>query len=172
MTPAKITHKLVYSLALLACALSHSASASAEPKNLGPLAWMVGCWQSADGASVENWSPPIGGVMFGYATTMKDGQLAFFEQARLDLRRDRFAYAVSPDGDRWVTFLSAPLAPPVLDKKGKPLPAPAAISFENSENNFPQRIEYHSSGKKSLAATISKLDGSRPTGYAWEKCKD
>ena len=168
----KISSKLARILALAACALGLAAQASAEPKNLGPLAWMVGCWQSVDGANIETWSAPVGGVMFGYATTMKDGQLAFFEQARIDLRRDRFAYSVSPDGDRWVTFVSPPAAAPALDKKGKPLPAPAAISFENSENNFPQRIAYHAAGKKSLAATISKLDGSRPTDYAWEKCKD
>src|ERR1700759_3424711 len=78
-----------------ACAIGLAASASAEPKNLGPLAWMVGCWQSSDGANVETWTAPVGGVMFGYATTMKNGQLAFFEQARIDLRRDRYAYSVS-----------------------------------------------------------------------------
>jgi hypothetical protein len=169
MTPSS---KLARAAAITACAIGLAAGASAEPKNLGPLAWMVGCWQSADGVNVENWSAPVGGVMFGYATTVKGGQLAFFEQARIDMRRDRYAYSVSPDGDRWVTFVSPPLPPPELDKRGRPLPAPAAISFENSENNFPQRIEYHSAGRKSLAATISKLDGSQPTGYAWEKCRD
>ncbi|MEP7209206.1 MAG: DUF6265 family protein [Alphaproteobacteria bacterium] len=168
----KLSDKLFRAATLATCVAGLAASASAEPKNFGPLAWMVGCWQSADGANVENWSAPLGGVMFGYATTIKDGQLAFFEQARIDLRHDRFAYSVSPDGDRWVTFVSPPVGPPELDKRGKPLPAPAAISFENSENTFPQRIEYHSAGKKSLAATISKLDGSQPTAYTWDKCRD
>jgi hypothetical protein len=164
--------KLARLLALSACALGLAAGASGEPRNLGPLGWMVGCWQSADGVNVENWSAPIGGVMFGYATTIKDGKLAFFEQTRIDLRRDRYAYSVSPDGDRWVTFVSPPIPPPEVDKRGRPLPGPEAIEFQNAENNFPQRIEYHAAGKKSLAATISKLDGSQPTPYAWERCRD
>ena len=61
--------KLARILALSACALGLAAGASGEPRNLGPLGWMVGCWQSADGVNVENWSAPVGGVMFGYATT-------------------------------------------------------------------------------------------------------
>jgi hypothetical protein len=158
--------------ALAACAIGLAAGASAEPKNLGPLSWMVGCWQSSDGANVATWSAPVGGVMFGYATTMKGGQLAFFEQARIDMRRDRYAYSVSPDGDRWVTFVSAPVPAPVLDKRGRPAPGPEAIAFQNSENNFPQRIEYHAAGKRALAATVSKLDGSQPTAYTWERCRD
>jgi hypothetical protein len=49
-------------------------------------------------------------------------------------------------------------------------PAPAAITFENGENEFPQRITYRQPGKGQLAATISQLDGSRPVNYVWVEC--
>ncbi len=158
-------------LAAAACALGLAATASAEPRYEGPLDWMVGCWQSADHASVQVWSEPVGGVMFGYATTLKDGALAFFEQDRIDLRRDRVSYSVSPDGDRWVVFVAPPPQPPQLDKRGRPLPPPEIATFENSSNAYPQRIQYRSDGRKGLAATISNLDGSRTSELAWEKCR-
>lgn len=163
---------LARAAAMSACALGLAATASAEPRDLGALSWMVGCWQSKDGANVEVWSPPVGGVMFGHATTSKDGALTFFEQARIDMRRDRFGYSVSPQGDRWVTFVSPPAPPPELDRKGRPLPGPPVATFENGANGYPQRIQYRSTGKRSLAATISNLDGSRAVEYAWEKCRN
>jgi hypothetical protein len=124
---------------------------------------MVGCWVSADGANQETWSLPRGGVMFGYATTMQNGALAFFEQSRIDLRNARAAYTASPDGQRPVVFTepAANSAAPA---------APNAVSFENPDHDYPQRITYRAT-KGGLAATISKMDGSRPTDYAWERCK-
>ena len=120
---------------------------------------MVGCWRSADGMNQEVWSAPLGNVMFGYATTMQGGALAFFEQSRIDLRAARAAYTASPDGQRPVVFTETPAG------------VAGSVTFENPEHDYPQRITYHVT-KKGLAATISKVDGSRVTEYAWTKCKD
>jgi hypothetical protein len=140
-------------LALGACASGPDAAAS------GPLAWMTGCWISADGANTETWSAPRGGLMFGHAVTMKDGAVQFFEQSRIDLRKPRATYTASPDGQRPITF-TQPDAPVAAD----------AVSFENAEHDYPQRIAYRSTGRNSLVATISLLDGSRPTNYSWTRC--
>ncbi|MBI1360345.1 MAG: hypothetical protein GC155_08685 [Alphaproteobacteria bacterium] len=158
-------------LAVTVCAAGVATAASAEPRYQGPLDWMVGCWETADHASVQVWSEPVGGVMFGYATTMKDGALAFFEQDRIDLRNERPSYSVSPDGDRWVAFVAPPPKPPELDKRGRPLPPAEVATFENSSNAYPQRIQYRSDGRRGLSATISNLDGSRTTELSWEKCR-
>jgi len=107
---------------------------------------------------------PRGGLMFGYATTMQAGKLAFFEQSRIDLRNARAAYTASPEGQRPVVF-TEPAPNPVA------LVAPDTISFENAEHDYPQRITYRKT-RDGLAATISRLDGSRPTQYAWERCED
>ena len=48
--------------------------------------------------------------------------------------------------------------------------APNSIRFENSEHDYPQRIVYRQPKKGELAATISRLDGSRPVNYAWVEC--
>lgn len=141
-------------LALSACA------SGPDPETLGPLAFMVGCWRSADGLNTEEWSAPQGGVMFGHATTMQNGQLAFFEQSRIDLRQGNAVYTASPQGQRPTDFVAPRNA----------LSA-AGVAFENPQHDYPQKINYRPNGKKGLAATISLLDGSRPTEYAWVRCE-
>ena len=41
------------------------------------------------------------------------------------------------------------------------------MTFENGDHDYPQRIAYRRT-EQGLAATISKLDGSRPFEYAWD----
>lgn len=162
-------------LRLAACAATAfifvgCASAAPKPDPRGPLAWMVGCWRSQDGVNTEEWSASLGGVMFGHATTIKNGELTYFEQTRIELRRGRATYTASPDGQRAIDFVEAPPQPAAPLKKGEK-PPPPSITFENPDHDYPQRITYRSLGSKGLAATISKLDGSQPTEYVWVYCK-
>jgi hypothetical protein len=149
--------RLGCSLALAAAALSGCASGPNVQRD-GPLAFMVGCWASADGANREVWSAPAGGVMFGHATTMREGRLAFFEQARIDLRTQPAVYTVSPNGLRSASF---------LERSGS---TTKGATFENPQNEAPQRIFYRTDGRNRLAATVSQLDGSRATEYQWKRC--
>ena len=151
--PAKFAAAGATLLALASCA------SGPDPATLGRLGFMVGCWQSADAANRETWSVPAGDVMFGYATTLNAGKLAFFEQSRIDLRQARAVYTASPEGQRPVEFVENPTGA-----------APATVTFENSTHDYPQRIAYRQT-KTGLAATISKLDGTRPTEYAWTRCE-
>ena len=68
-------------LAAAALGIALAACASSPKRDLGRLGFMVGCWKSADGVNLEVWSPPEGGLMFGYATTTRNGALATFEVA-------------------------------------------------------------------------------------------
>lgn len=143
------------------CLLAMSGCASAPSAETdGRLFYMVGCWRSADGVNQETWASPIGGLMFGHAQTFQSGQLSFFEQSRIDLRTQPATFTVSPNGARSVTFVEDPEA--VI--AGTP-----SVTFQNAENDFPQKITYRQA-KKGLEATISMLDGSRAVEYAWERC--
>lgn len=157
--------------AALASGLASLAGCASAPteQEAGRFYWMVGCWKSADGVNTETWSRSEGGVMFGYATTMKAGQLDFFEQARIELRRGRAIYTTSPGGQRPIDFFEPPAKPVTLAKGEKP-PLPS-IRFENPDHDYPQAITYRQT-KDGLAATVSLLDGSRPTEYAWQRCKN
>lgn len=149
-------------VSVLAVALALGACASNPKVDQGRFPFMVGCWQSADGVNKEVWSYPEGGIMFGYATTTKDGAVTTWEQSRIDLRPSRATYTASPEGQRPITFVEQPTAATA--------PGPAvSVVFENGDHDFPQRIEYRQA-KEGLAATISKLDGSRQVPYVWERC--
>ena len=149
-------------VSVLAVALALGACASNPKMDPGRFPFMVGCWQSADGVNKEVWSYPEGGIMFGYATTTRDGAVTTWEQSRIDIRPSRSTYTASPEGQRPITFVEAP--------NGAAASAPAAsVVFENGDHDFPQRIEYRPA-KEGLAATISKLDGTRPVQYVWERC--
>jgi hypothetical protein len=145
------------SLAVLGAAALTGCASGPSADELGRLGFMAGCWVSPDGANQETWSIPRGGIMFGHATTIQGGKLAFFEQTRIDLRSQRATYTASPDGQRPVVFTEALNA------------APDVVTFENAEHDYPQRIIYRKN-KNGLAATISLLNGQRPTQYTWERC--
>jgi Domain of unknown function (DUF6265) len=146
---------------VVAAVLAVGATGLAAGQNVkrdGRLAFMVGCWKSEDGANREVWTAPVGGVMFGHATTMREGRLAFFEQARIDLRTQPAIYTVSPNGLRSASF---------LERAGS---TTKGVTFENPQNEAPQLIFYRTDGRNKLAATVSQLDGSRATEYKWKKC--
>lgn len=152
--------KLVSAAAL---GLALAACASNPKQDPGRFGFMVGCWKSADQVNKEVWSYPEGGIMFGYATTTNQGAMTTWEQSRIDLRPSRATYTASPEGQRPITFVETSPGPAGT--------APAAsVTFENGDHDYPQRIQYRAVDG-GLAATISKLDGTRPVEYAWTRCR-
>lgn len=154
--------KLKLAIAAAAAILTASCASGPDYATMGRLAWMVGCWQSADGANQETWGAPNAGVMFGGATTTRNGELAFFEQTRIMLNSQPATYVASPNGARPVTFVENPEVPGLEDFP--------QVVFDNPQNEYPQRITYRSPGRDLLAATVSQLDGSRATQYSWSRC--
>jgi hypothetical protein len=153
----------LFSAAAVIGLVALSGCASAPKRDLGRLAFMVGCWQSTDGVNLEVWSPPEGGLMFGYATTTQGGKMVGYEQSRIDTRSPRATYNASPDGQRPVVFTETAPDPVALV-------ALNTITFENADHDYPQRITYRAV-KDGLTATISKIDGSRSGNYSWARCK-
>lgn len=151
----KLVSVAVVCLALAACA----SNPKQEPGRFG---FMIGCWQSPDGANKEVWSYPEGGIMFGYATTTRDGSLATWEQSRIDQRASRAVYTASPEGQRPIQFLEKTPDPVAPAGRGQ-------VTFENGDHDYPQRISYRAT-EDGLTAQISKLDGSRPFTYSWARC--
>ena len=162
-----MTHRICLTAGVLATLVLAGACASGgQSGDNGRLGWMVGCWQSAGGVNQETWTAPKGGVMFGHAATMRDGELAFFEQSRIDMRGLRAVYAVSPNGLRAAEFIERPGVAP-SDLRDAP---PREIVFENPQHDYPQRIAYRRTGD-GLAATVSLLDGGRASEYSWTRCR-
>src|SRR5262249_8676071 len=120
-------------IAVAAATLAACASGP-DPEELARLGFMAGCWQSNPDAqgrtNKQVWSALLSGLMWGWAPAVKRGQVIWFEQTRIDLRNRVAAYIASPEGQRPFIFTETTPNPPT----------PAAITFENGENEFPQRI--------------------------------
>ncbi|MGB3626466.1 MAG: DUF6265 family protein [Henriciella sp.] len=147
--------------ALIICAagipLLASCAANAEPAADMGLSWMTGCWAHEDGATREIWSAPEGGLMFGYSVTLRGGEAVFFEDLRIEMRDGKAVYIASPGGAPPTEFTET-------ERGG------ISITFENPDNDYPQRIRYDLN-RVALIATISLADGSKVRSFPMARCE-
>lgn len=125
-------------------AITACAAARAEESPLSSLAWMAGCWASESGepGSGEQWMPPAGGTMLGMGRTVKNGKTVEHEFLQIGTNSEGQAtYTAHPSGQKEATFVATELA------KG-------AVTFENLEHDFPQRVIYKALPGDRLAARI------------------
>jgi hypothetical protein len=143
---------------MFACAGLALASVAAATVVPGPalkeLAWMSGDWvsETPDGWTEEYWTADRGGMMLGLNRSGKGEKATAFEYMRL--QRDatgRVMFWASPGGKPAVGF--------VRTKAGRRM-----ATFENPNNDYPQRIVYERSGGV-LTGTISDLKGGN--AYSW-----
>lgn len=131
------------------------ASASLRADGLD---WLLGCWQNADRTESEVWTRGTDGSLLGFAVTLSEGQLAFYEILRIHRdESDRLAYAAHPMGGAPTVFLETSLA---ADR----------VLFSNPDHDYPQEIAYRREGDN-LFGTISKLNGADPRSFDKTRCE-
>ena len=115
------------------------------------LGWLAGSWRMEKGGRVrdEQWMAPAGGAMLGMARTVAKGVTVEFEF--LQIRE-------GPGGDLY--YVARASGQPEATYRGTSATA-AAVVFENSEHDFPQKISYELQPDGSLLAT---LEGPGPDG--------
>ncbi|MDX1293472.1 MAG: DUF6265 family protein [Hyphomonas sp.] len=138
-------------------ALSGCASAPpgpAEPPT-HPLGWLTGCWVSEDGAAKEVWSTPEAGFLFGYALTLDDAGVSFFEQMHIR-PGPLYILNVYPAGVGPSKFVES-------------LQTDKSVTFINGAHDYPQRIHYQREGDV-LKAHIALQDGSNRRDFDYRAC--
>ncbi|MEO0607956.1 MAG: DUF6265 family protein [Pseudomonadota bacterium] len=147
----------VAALALNACTSLSSADApgpdTRPPSNA--LDWLTGCWQSESGDAREVWSEAEDGYYFGYAVSLRDGKVVFFEQMRID-PAPMPIFNAYPAGTGPSAFPATALAA-------------ESVTFANPEHDYPQKIQYTRSGD-ALNAVISLIDDRRPGQFNFIRC--
>jgi hypothetical protein len=121
-----------------------SMPAHAEDAPLERLGWLAGCWASETGepGSVEHWLPLAGGTMLGIGRTVKNGRTVEHEFLQIRLNAEgKVVYVALPSRQKEATFVATSIG----DR---------AVTFENPEHDFPQRILYKAVGETGLAARI------------------
>jgi uncharacterized protein DUF6265 len=145
---------------LLAVSLAVSAQAPSGTESAPPptstalvaatidqLGWLQGCWDGKVNQRDfrEEWLPLRGEMMIGASQTVLQGKTQDFEYLRLELRPDGVYYVAIPSGKKESPFRL----------KGKSTDGDDEIfTFENTVDEFPQRILYRKGTKGWLYAHV------------------
>lgn len=139
-----------------ACAQLNPAISPTESSSSAKFSWLEGCWESTSGTTREIWTQSYDGLLFGHSVTLRDGEVVFFEDLRIEDEGETGVYIASPGGSAPVRFELARYAD-------------GAATFENPGHDDPQRITY-ALADGGLAVVISLMDGSRERTFAFTPC--
>ncbi len=129
--------------------LSPPTQVGAQESQLEQLAWLAGCWaaESGEPGSGEHWLPLAGGTMLGVGRTVKDGKTVEHEFLQIRLNADgKVVYIALPSRQNEATFVASSVGE-------------RAVTFENPQHDFPQRIIYRALPENRLAARIEGTRG-------------
>lgn len=150
------TKLFALSLILVSGCASHSTSHSMPQQKFEKLSWLTGCWVNEDGSGREVWSESFDGLLFGYSVTMKDGEVSFFEELRIEREQSKHVYIASPRATGTTEF--------VLTEGDL-----TSAIFENPAHDFPQRLHYQRNDDK-LTVDVSSTDQSQGFQVNLRKC--
>jgi Domain of unknown function (DUF6265) len=129
------------------------ASANAPAADIARLSWLTGCWElrTASRVTQESWIAPAGGLMLGTSRTVVREVAREFEFLRIESRAGVATYVAQPNGGTATPF-------------GATAVSDTAVTFENLQHDFPQRIMYRRVGADSLVARIEGPQGGQVRG--------
>ena len=142
---------------ILLTLLSIPVFASASEPSRYVLAWLEGCWESADRGSREVWVVEDERSLVGFSVTLDGTSIVFYEL--LSIRADddgSWTYNAHPSGQASAKFLASEIGA-------------NEVLFVNPEHDYPQEIRYRRDGDK-LFASISMLDGEKPNSFDKVAC--
>ncbi|MEM8984744.1 MAG: DUF6265 family protein [Pseudomonadota bacterium] len=121
--------------------------------------WLVGCWVSADGTSLEAWSQDSDDTLIGFSSIVTDGRVSFYEMMSLRLDDDgRLIFTAYPSNQPGGSF-------PAVDQDE------SSVVFQNEAHDFPQRIRYRRADDQ-LIADIAFASGENQIDFNKTQCAD
>jgi hypothetical protein len=141
-------------LAVLPACLMLASTSGAQSRPTEALHWLAGCWErrTPSGMVEEQWSSPAGGMLLGFARTVRRDTAVEYEFVRIYHVGDTLVYEAQPSRQPRAEFRAAP----PID--------PHALVFANAAHDFPQRILYRRVGADSLVARIEGTRNGQPRG--------
>ena len=143
--------RMLGSIWVILCIGSVIIAQRSANKNTADLSWMAGCWEMAvqeRGLSItEMWMKPDGGTLLGVGRTVSEGKTVSYEFMRIAIIDNSAVLHVRPSGETSDTSFSS-----VKLLAGE-------LTFENKENDFPQRIVYRRG--KTADTMFARIEGDR-----------
>ena len=135
---------------ILAILLAAAAANANDGIGIENLAWLAGCWayDGREPGSVEHWLVPAGGAMLAVSRVVRGGRMVSYEFLRIEETADgSLRLIAAPVGQAVTAFALADIGT-------------HAVTFENPEHDFPQRISYRlADGGRLVARAEATSDG-------------
>ncbi|MEM9386959.1 MAG: DUF6265 family protein [Pseudomonadota bacterium] len=143
-------------LAVLLPFLVYSGSVQADETLTLPL-WIIGCWESEDGSSIEAWSRDDDTTLIGFSSIVSEGKLSFYELMSIRVHDSgELVFTAYPSNQPGGSF-------PAIGQDAQ------AVVFQNAEHDYPQRIRYRRSGDQ-LIADIALTSGEKQYDFIKARC--
>ncbi|MEM6511978.1 MAG: DUF6265 family protein [Pseudomonadota bacterium] len=143
-------------LLVLLAALTRQPVAASEH---GLPTWLVGCWVSDNGESLEAWTQDTDSTLIGFSSIVKDNRVVFYE-----------LMSIHSDSGAPLVFTAYPSNQPggSFDAISQ---TEDSVVFQNPAHDFPQRIRYQRSGNQ-LIADIALASGDKQIDFLKTQCTD
>ena len=145
----------IFTLAMILAA-SISIAAQTNTVDVSKVTFLTGCWERVDDKpgrkTLEQWSSPAGGTLFGVGRTFSGDKLVSWEFMRIEQSGTSAKFLAQLPGATSATAFELKTA------------TPTELTFENLKNDFPHRVIYRTLGKPSLAARIEGSDADEKKG--------
>lgn len=139
-------------------------SACSEPDaDISKFKWLEGRWEGTEGdmKTFEEWEPIKNNMLQGIGGVTAEGDTMFSEKIKIEIIDDEFYYVAAVPGN--------PKAVAFKLKKSEN----NSTTFENLENDYPQRVIYTLNADGSLYARIEgrKTGGDSKQEFTFKKVK-
>jgi Domain of unknown function (DUF6265) len=135
---------------------------ASQADGVDQLNWLAGCWahEGSEPGSIEMWTTPAAGTLFGVSRTVKNKQAVAHEFMQIRTTRDGIVFIAQPSNQAEASFAAIRTT---ADE----------VIFENLQHDFPQRVIYRRVTADSIAARIEGIrDGkSRGIDYPMKRTK-
>jgi Domain of unknown function (DUF6265) len=131
-----------------------------DASGIDDLRWMTGCWShnGAEPGSVEMWTAPAGGTLFGISRTVKNAKTVAHEFMQIRWEDDGLVFTARPSNQAEASFRAIRFAS-------------NEVVFENLEHDFPQRVMYRLTAPGVIVARIEGTRGGKARGIDYPMTK-
>jgi hypothetical protein len=158
----KLFRAIVFPVALGVLVLAPTALTAADVKRdqkntaavvINKLSWLAGSWRMERNGRIidEQWMAPAAGVMLGMGRTISKGRVV--EHEFMQIREGpggMLFFVAQPSGQKEATFQVGSLSE-------------MAVTFENPQHDFPQKITYALQADGNLLAVVEGVDSNGKT---------
>lgn len=127
-------------------AISTLVVSPVSAQGIADLSWLAGCWshERGESGSMEMWTAPAAGTLFGVSRTVKNNQTVAHEFMQIRTVDNELVFIAQPSNQPEGRFRAVQSSA-------------IEVVFENLQHDFPQRVMYRRTSNDSIHARIEGM---------------